>query len=49
MTDQRPELNPDGPDLADPTLGVPGPSEELPEDDAERDEPTAVNDYEELS
>lgn len=47
MTDQHPEqLNPDGPDLGDPTLGVPGPPEELPADDAEQDEPTSVNDYE---
>lgn len=38
------ELNPDGPDIADLTLGVPGPPEPLPEDDNLREEATAVND-----
>lgn len=48
MTDQHPELDPDGPGLEDLTLGVPGPPEPLPEDDAERDEPLgAVNEYDE--
>lgn len=33
-------------ELGDPSLGVPGPPEELPEQD-ERDEPTLINDDDE--
>lgn len=51
MTDQHDELDgldPDGPGIEDLTLGVPGPAEPLPDDDADHDEPLgAVNEYDE--
>lgn len=36
----------DGPSIADPCLGFPGPAEPLPPDDADQDEPTMVNEDE---
>lgn len=38
------KLNPDGPDIADPALGLPGPAEPLPKRDHLQQEPTLVND-----
>lgn len=45
MTEQQPELNPDGPDLADLALGLPGPAEDLPDGDADQDGPVEINAY----
>jgi len=42
MTDTK--LKPDGPDLPDPALGLPGAAEPLPDDDHLTSEPTRVND-----
>jgi hypothetical protein len=38
------QFNPDGPDLSDPDLGLPGPAEPLPAGDHQLEEPTLVND-----
>ena len=40
------QFNPDGPDIPDPALGLPGPAEPLPDDDHLRQESTRVNDEE---
>jgi hypothetical protein len=38
------QFNPDGPNIPDTSLGLPGPAEPLPDDDHLRTEPTLVND-----
>lgn len=38
------QLNPEGPNIPDPSLGQPGPAEPLPDDDHLQKEPTLVND-----
>ena len=38
------QFNPDGPDMPDSALGMPGPAEPLPAEDHRKKEPTLVND-----